>query len=175
MPDEPDAANREETAPAITPGHALRVGLRTAVFLVVVDQVSKWWIVYNVMRPPQKFEITSFFDIVMVWNRGVSFGFCGDCGPAVLTGLAAVITVALLIWVWRSDTWLQACALGLIIGGAVGNGIDRLRFGAVADFLHFHWGENYFPAFNVADAAISVGVVLLLIDALFMGARSSNK
>lgn len=144
-------------------------------FLVVVDQISKWWIVHNVMRPPQTFRITSFFDIVMVWNRGVSFGFCGDCGPTVLTVLAGAITVALLVWLWKADTWLQALALGLVIGGAIGNGIDRIRFGAVADFLYFHYQENYFPAFNAADAAISVGVGLLLIDALFMSGRSSKK
>lgn len=161
--------------PAITPGHAMRLGLRTAVFLVVFDQLTKWWIVHNVMRPPQVFEITSFFDIVMVWNRGVSFGFCSDCGPTVLTVLAGVITLALLVWLWKADTWMQAVALGFVIGGAIGNGIDRIRFGAVADFLYFHYEEHYFPAFNVADAAISVGVALLLIDALFMSGRSSSK
>lgn len=155
----------------------LRLGLAAAVVLFVVDQASKWLIVGVVMQPPRIIEVTPFFNLVMAWNRGVSFGlFASDStlAPWLLTALALAIAVALVVWLARAETRLQAFAIGLIIGGALGNVIDRVRFGAVADFLDFHAAGYHWPAFNAADSAITVGVVLLLYDALFAG-RGSNK
>jgi signal peptidase II len=93
-------------------------------------------------------------------------------GPLLLTGLAIVIVIALCIWLWRADTKGVACALGLVIGGAVGNVIDRVRFGAVVDFLDVHAFGYHWPAFNVADSAICVGAAILILESLF---RPSEK
>lgn len=155
----------------------MRIGLILAAVLVVLDQLSKWWILEIVMQPPRVVEVTPFFNLVLAWNRGVSFGMFSSesaYGPWLLAGLAAVIVLGLTFWLARADSRLQAVAMGMIIGGAIGNVIDRLRFGAVVDFLDFYAAGFHFWAFNVADSAISVGVALLLLDALFMGRRSPN-
>jgi signal peptidase II len=152
------------------------VGLGITVLVLVLDQLSKWWIVSDVMNPLRILEITPFLNIVLVRNRGASFGMLnngGEWGPWLLTVLAAAIAVGLLFWLWRARTAWVVVALGMIIGGAAGNVIDRLRFGAVTDFLDAHWGELHWPAFNLADSAISVGVVILLADALIGRGRKS--
>lgn len=145
------------------------LGLGIAALVCALDQLSKWWIVADVMNPLRILEITPFFNIVLVRNRGASFGMLnngGEWGPWLLTALAFAIGVGLLAWLWRARSVWVAVALGMILGGAVGNVIDRLRFGAVIDFLDAHWGDLHWPAFNLADSAISVGVVILLADAL---------
>jgi len=155
----------------------LKLGLIAAVVVAVLDQLSKWWIVAQVMSPPRTIEVTSFFKLVIAWNRGVSFSMLnmgGETGRWALSALALVIVAVLFIWLRKAVRWLPALGLGLVIGGAIGNVIDRVRVGAVADFLLFHWGDAYWPAFNLADSAITVGVAALLIDALF-GARESHK
>jgi signal peptidase II len=140
-----------------------------------LDQVTKWWILDVVMQPPRVIEVTPFFNLVLGWNRGVSFGLFNDregFGPWPFLVLTAAITAGLVIWLKRvAGSWLAA-ALGLIIGGAVGNAIDRVRFGAVVDFLDFHVAGLHWPAFNLADSAISVGVVMVLVDSLFGRTRS---
>ncbi len=160
-----------------TPRSHTLLGLLVAVAVVALDQLSKWWILDTVMQPiPHVVEVTPFFNIVLVWNYGVSFGtFASGAAymPYVLSGIAAVITVSLILWLRQAERWLVALAIGFIIGGAVGNVVDRLRFGAVADFLDFHIDSWHFWAFNVADAGISVGVALLLIDGLFADREKS--
>jgi len=148
----------------------LALGLALSVVVIVLDQLSKWWIVEVVMQPPRVIPVTSFFNLVMAWNRGVSFSLLwheADWMPWLLSAVAVVIVIFLLAWLRQAANRLVALALGLIIGGAVGNVVDRLRFGAVADFLDFHWAGWHFAAFNVADSAISVGVTLIVIDGLF--------
>jgi signal peptidase II len=155
----------------------LRLGLLVAIPIVVLDQLTKWWVLADLMDPPVVIEVTRFFNIVLVWNRGVSFGlFDSDShwGPILLSGLALVISVVLLIWLTRAGSRLSAVAIGMVLGGAVGNVIDRIRFGAVVDFLDFHALGYHWPAFNVADSAISVGVGLLLYDGLFENRRKSR-
>ena len=123
-------------------------------------------------------DLTSFFMLVMAWNRGASFGFLNGASEWVgwgFTALAAIVSGVLLVWMSRADNKLLVIALGLIAGGAIGNAIDRIRLGAVADFLYFHWGDWYFPAFNLADSAITVGAVLLAVESLFKRPRSSYK
>lgn len=145
------------------------LGLGITVLVFALDQLTKWWIVTDVMDPLRILEITPFLNIVLVRNRGASFGMLndgGEWGPWLLTALAVVIAVGLLVWLWRARSSWVAVALGMIIGGAAGNVIDRLRFGAVTDFLDAHWGELHWPAFNLADSAITVGVVILLADSL---------
>lgn len=152
----------------------LRLGLLVALPVVVLDQLTKWWVLADLMNPPAAIEVTPFFNLVLVWNRGVSFGlFDNDSpwGPVLLAGLALAISVVLLAWLTRAGSRLSAVAIGIVLGGAIGNVIDRLRFGAVVDFLDFHaWGYHW-PAFNVADSAISIGVGLLLYDGLFENRR----
>ena len=151
----------------------IRLGLAIAVVVMVLDQATKLLILHVVMDPPRVIEVTSFFNIVLVWNRGVSFGLFSAASPWtpwLLTALALVITAVLVVWLWRVDTRLMGAALGLVIGGAVGNVIDRVFQSrhAVIDFLDFYVGSYHWPAFNVADSAITVGVVLLLIDSLIV-------
>ncbi|HLY78168.1 MAG TPA: signal peptidase II, partial [Caulobacteraceae bacterium] len=111
------------------------------------------------------------------WNKGVGFSLLtleGPLGPYLLSGLALVITAALLVWLFRLDRLTPAIGLGLVIGGALGNVIDRIRLGAVFDFLDVHVGDYHWPAFNLADSALSLGVVLLVLDGLFEGQGKSK-
>lgn len=147
-------------------------GLMIALAVVIVDQVSKWWIVFDVMIPPKTIPVFPSFNLVMGWNRGVSFGMFNSASPMhqwLLIGLALVVVVVLLVWLKRAESRLIALSLGLIIGGALGNVIDRIHFGAVADFLDFYVGGYHWPAFNVADAGITVGAVILVLDSLLTG------
>jgi signal peptidase II len=122
------------------------------------------------VAPPRVVEVTGFFNLVLTLNTGVSFGMLGgEVGwkPFALSVLALVIVVALLVWLKRQPEPLLALAVGLVAGGAIGNSIDRLRFGGVVDFLDFHLGDWHWYAFNVADSAIAVGVAVLVLDGLF--------
>ena len=157
----------------------LRLGLVVAILVIVFDQATKWWIMAMVMQPPRIIPVTPFFNLVMGWNRGISFGlFDGDSAINVwiLPLVALAIVAALVVWLRRvQGVWL-ASAIGLVIGGALGNVVDRLRFGAVADFLDFHVAGYHWPAFNVADSGITVGVTMLVLDSLFLGGeKPKNK
>lgn len=148
----------------------MKLGIVWAVVVAVLDQISKYAILEYVMAPPRPIEVTPFFNIVLAWNRGVSFGMFGhesDLGPILLTLLAVAISIGLLIWMWRAEDKLTALALGLIVGGAVGNVIDRVRFQAVTDFLDFHAFGYHWPAFNVADSGICIGAGILIVSSLF--------
>lgn len=157
----------------------LRLGLGVAALVILFDQAAKWWITAVVMQPPRIIPVTPFFNLVMGWNRGISFGlFDGDSviNVWILPLVALAIVAALVVWLRRvQGAWL-VWAIGLVIGGALGNVVDRLRFGAVADFLDFHVAGYHWPAFNVADSGITVGVTMLVLDSLFMGAeKPKNK
>ena len=146
------------------------LGLGLALAVVAVDQATKWWVVEHVMNPPRVIPVAPFLNLVMGWNRGVSFGlFNWDSAATAwaLSVLALVIVAVLLAWMAKEDRATVVAALGLVIGGAIGNVIDRARFGAVADFLDFHAFGFHWPAFNAADTAISLGALALLADALF--------
>ena len=138
-----------------------------AIAVILADQISKHWVLF-VYGLPQRgtVEVAPFFSLSMVWNRGVSFGVFqaeSDWGRWGLALFSGVVAVALVVWARRAERPFLAVALGLVIGGAVGNLIDRVRFGAVADFLDF--SRLYFPwVFNVADSAITIGVLLLVLD-----------
>ncbi len=148
-----------------------RNGLAVTAAVLAVDQLTKWWIVFTVMQPPRVIEVTPFFNLVLGWNYGVSFGMLDSVhglGAWLLPVAVVAITAVLVVWLYRIDRLRPAVGLGLIIGGAIGNLIDRLRFGAVADFLDFYaWGHHW-PAFNAADSAITVGAVVLILDSLFV-------
>ncbi|MGE0716181.1 MAG: signal peptidase II [Alphaproteobacteria bacterium] len=158
------------------------LGLLLAVFVFVADQVTKTWAFdYLAVQGPlgrgRVVPVTDFFNLVVVWNRGVSFGlFQGDADAArwALAGLATVVAIGLAVWLVRTRQVLVATALGLVIGGAIGNVVDRVRLGAVFDFLDFHAMGYHWPAFNIADAGITLGVAALLIDGLF-GRREGHR
>lgn len=154
---------------------SLRLGLPVAAGILAADQLSKWWIL-EAARLPEVRHIPLLslgplgLDLTMVWNRGVTFGLLAGDGPwhhLGLAVLAAAIAAFLLRWMARAENRLTALALGAVVGGAVGNVIDRMRFGAVVDFVDAHgWGWHWY-VFNIADAAIVCGVVALVADALF--------
>lgn len=120
-------------------------------------------------------EITSFLNFVMVWNEGISFGLfdnpddfeSGQNMSIVFIGLALVVSILMIVWLALARGRMLAWALSLIVGGAIGNVIDRVRFGAVADFVDVHVSGMHWPAFNLADSAIAIGALLLVIDTMF--------
>jgi signal peptidase II len=123
------------------------------------------------MARPRVIEVLPFLNIVEVWNLGVSFGLLASnssLGRWFLIVLALVITGFLLAWLWRLTELWPAMAIGLVIGGALGNVLDRLWLGAVYDFIDLHITGYHWPAFNLADSAITIGVVILVADALFV-------
>ncbi len=151
------------------------LGLMVALIALLVDQTSKLWLlfVYDIAEKGAV-ALTPFFDLVLVWNKGISYGLFqqeGAFGQFALLGIKVLAVI--LLWGWMAkvaDRWTAGC-LGLIIGGAVGNAIDRVAYGAVADFAHFHittatWNFSWY-VFNLADVAIVVGVAGLLYESLF--------
>ena len=159
----------------------LRPGIIAAIVTLVLDQASKLWLLY-VFEIGQRGRVgvTPFFDLVLEWNIGISFGWLQSDNQIVQFALMAVkvaAVVALAIWMVRSKTVMATVALGLIIGGAIGNGIDRLAYGAVVDFALFHVqiGGNTFNwyVFNLADVAIVAGVIALLYDS-FIGVPAAK-
>ena len=146
-----------------------------AAAVVVLDQLSKYWVLDVAHLPATSpIRVLPFFQLTMVWNPGVSFGMLRadtPLGKWLLVGFALAIVAALAVWARRMTRPLLAMAVGLMLGGALGNNlIDRVRFGAVADFLDFH--GLYFPwVFNLADSAITGGVLLLLLDSFVQSKR----
>ncbi|MEM8798713.1 MAG: signal peptidase II [Pseudomonadota bacterium] len=146
-------------------------------FTLIADQLSKYWIL-EVFRLPEKrsVEVLPFFDLTMVWNKGISLGlFQQDSvwGRWILIGFTMAVTSGLIIWLIRARRALLSLGLALVIGGAVGNAIDRIRFGAVADFLEFSWGSYSYYVFNIADTAITIGVGCLLLDHLLESRKTA--
>lgn len=150
-----------------------------ALNVIAVDQATKACILYDLMNPPTTIKVLPFLDIVLTWNKGVGFGLLQAdtiIGKAGLIGLALAISIALGVWLYRTTDKLLLIGLSLIIGGAIGNIIDRLRFGAVVDFIYVHVYilGYHFPAFNMADSAITVGVCLLLLES-YVRKKSESK
>ena len=165
--------------------------LSLAIFIVIADQLSKWVIMEQVLRPlypldndprglvewftntPERMpflgmDVLPFFNLVVVWNQGVSFGMFSndlDYGPYILIALSLIISFGFLIWMFRTENRVHHLGIALITGGAIGNVIDRFRFGAVFDFLDFHIFGFHWPAFNIADSGIVIGVFILMVYA----------
>ncbi len=151
------------------------LGSLAALLVLLADQASKAWMLYGLNLPEiGSIAILPVLNFTMVWNRGVTFGLLTSLGAAsswVLAAVAATVVLALFVWLRRAENRITAIAIGAIAGGAVGNVIDRLRFGAVVDFIHAHaFGYSWY-VFNVADAAIVCGVAALLFDS----ARASQR
>ena len=155
-----------------------RFGLAVALAVFIVDRVHKGWMlgVYDIAEKGSV-KLTPFFELVLVWNRGISYGLFqqdGALGRFVLILVTVAVIGALGLWLAAARAWLTAIGLGLIIGGAASNLVDRLVYGAVADFFHFHaYGYSWY-VFNFADAAIVAGVAGLLYDSGFGRHKSAS-
>ncbi|MFS2219586.1 MULTISPECIES: signal peptidase II [Commensalibacter] len=146
-------------------------GLGMLFLIFLLDQISKYCIL-NIVNLPQKgsVPVIPFFNFTMVWNRAITFGMLGQFGSwgsVIFSVSAFVIAASLFIWMIRARKIWVIMSLGAIVGGALGNILDRLRFGAVVDFIHFHVAGWSWYVFNVADSAIVCGVIILLMDAFF--------
>ena len=146
-----------------------RIGLALAVLTLVLDQLTKQWALEALRDPLALIEVTGWWNMVLVWNRGIGFGLFGGgmLSPLVLAAITGVIALGVAVWLLRTGTWLATLSAGLILGGAVGNIVDRLVYGAVVDFVDWHVSGYHWPVFNLADAAITLGVVLLIAESLF--------
>lgn len=147
--------------------------LRYAIVLIIVvsDQITKIWADTSLVMYEQ-IPITSFFNITKAYNYGAAFSFLNDAGGWqrwLFTGISLVVSIVLTVWLYRmtrQERWLSL-SIALILGGAIGNLIDRVWYGYVVDFIQVYWNTSYFPSFNIADAAISCGTVILLAITLF--------
>jgi signal peptidase II len=148
------------------------LGIAAAVIVLLADQASKWWILNGLDLPSiGQLVLLPVLNLTMVWNRGVTFGLLNDFGPwgrIILAAIALAVVAALMVWLRRAESKVVAVSIGMIAGGAIGNVIDRLRYGAVVDFIHAHvatpWGDLSWYVFNLADAAIVCGVAALVIE-----------
>ncbi len=167
----------------MTRSNFLPLGIIAALLVLMADQASKWWIL-NVLDLPDLRQVVLLpvLNLTMVWNQGVTFGLLnglGEWGHVVLAGVALGVVVALGFWLRRAESRTMAIAIGAIAGGAVGNVVDRLRFGGVVDFIHAHivtaWGDVSWYVFNVADAAIVCGVAALIVESLLSKRKSEDR
>jgi signal peptidase II len=153
--------------------------LLLSVLVVLADQASKYYITQH-FGEFEHITLLPVLDVTRMHNVGAAFSFLASASGWqrwVFIGLAGVVSVGIIVWLLRLKErahLLLACGLALVLGGALGNVIDRIRLGYVIDFIHFHWDRAYFPAFNVADSAITVGAACLLLDALFEGKRKPD-
>ncbi|MBV2091755.1 MAG: signal peptidase II [Candidatus Thiodiazotropha sp. (ex Ctena orbiculata)] len=143
--------------------------------VILLDQLTKQ-MADRMLTLYEPVYVLPIFDLTLIYNKGAAFSFLSDQGGWqrwFFTVLAIVVTTVLTVWLWRlkqQEKWV-AVSLSLIIGGAIGNVIDRILFGHVIDFLHFHYQQHYWPAFNIADSAITLGVGIMLYDALVLAKR----
>jgi signal peptidase II len=176
---EPNSVMTDQTNRPLFWGRFSSLVFLIALTGVILDQVSKLWLLFSFelgLNGPV--SALPFLDIVLVWNRGISYGLFqqnSDLGRWLLAGITVVITIGLWIWSARCQSRWLAVALAFVISGAVGNGIDRLAYGAVVDFIYFHVGSFSWYVFNLADVWIVAGVACLLYDSFRIGPNSAVK
>lgn len=160
-------------------GRFLRFGLMLALAVLVVDQTSKLWLIFGTsIRQTWPWALAPFLDFTVVWNRGISYGLFQqetELGRWLLAAFKIGAAIFLTFWLRKAESRSEATGIGLIIGGAIGNAIDRIWHGAVFDFVHLHWGDFSWYVFNVADAAIVFGVVFMLWGQLFPNRVAAEK
>lgn len=145
------------------------LGILIAIGVIVLDQISKMFVYSYLLEVGKAVEVTSFFNLVSAWNTGVSFSMfnnLGVNGVYILSAFSLGVVLFLLFWLNKEKSLYMRASLGFVIGGAIGNVIDRIRLGAVYDFLDVHVGIHHWPAFNVADSFICVGAVLIILDGI---------
>lgn len=182
-PQRPRAAAKPRSPKGGAKGRAARAGLSMAAILgfsaalitLVLDQATKLYTLFVYDLPlKEPVEFAPFINLIVVWNRGISYGLFqqdGDMGRWVLIVVSILASIGLSLWIRRTKARLLAVSLGLIVGGAIGNVIDRLAYGAVFDFIQFHVGNWSWYVFNIADAAIVAGVIGLLYDSFILEPR----
>ncbi len=153
------------------------IGLAIVLFTLVADQISKLVIVKHFATNFVNTKVTDFFNLVLVYNKGISFGLFNqfDYSNYLFCFISIIIILFLFKWLKNSKNLGETIALGLIIGGAIGNVIDRFIYPGVVDFLQFHWQEHYWPSFNIADSTICIGVCLLIIFSVDSKSNKSTK
>lgn len=159
-------------------GHVYLGLLLLGVALVGLDQVTKSYILQAFQQGDIPVAVNDFFNVVLAWNKGVSFGFLSTneaMMPYVLAGFSIIVSILLFVWLIRESILTIRIGLVFIIAGGLGNAYDRLVYGAVVDFIQVHYQDWYFPAFNVADICINIGVGLVLVDLLFFSDQRSKK
>ncbi|MDD5585965.1 MAG: signal peptidase II [Alphaproteobacteria bacterium] len=145
------------------------IGVYIAALVAMLDQGSKWWVLNEVMKPPRIVPVTPFLNLHLTLNKGITFGLFNrghQLTPYIFTSAAVVIMLLLLNWLIHTTSRMVAVGLSLVMGGALGNVIDRVNYGGVVDFLDFHVFGYHWYAFNIADSAIVCGVGLLLLENL---------
>jgi lipoprotein signal peptidase len=155
------------------------LGVAVGLVVLAADQGSKWWVLHGLDLPDRhQVVLLPVLNLTMVWNQGVTFGLLngfGAWGHVILAAVALAVVAALGVWLRRAESRLVAGAIGGIAGGAIGNVIDRIRYGAVVDFIHAHiltrWGDLSWYVFNVADAAIVCGVAALIVHSQWPQSR----
>jgi signal peptidase II len=151
----------------------MMIGIYMAALIGLADQLSKWMVLERMGDVERTIPVTSFLNLVLVWNKGVTFGLMNHGGRPYMAWALIFVAAAILFllgrWLYKTDSTPVSLALGAIMGGAVGNVIDRVHYGAVTDFLDFYFRDYHWYAFNVADAAIVTGVALLLLDGMVRG------
>jgi len=150
-----------------------------SLLVLVLDQLSKYWVVtsfeeYEVLR------VWPVFNLTLVYNTGAAFSFLSDAGGWqrwFFVVIGVVVSAAMVVWLSRMGVRERLAAYGVafVVGGAIGNLVDRILLGKVVDFLQWHWQDWYWPSFNLADSAITLGVVLLLIDGMFSGGSTEDR
>jgi signal peptidase II len=153
----------------------LAFSIALSIGIIVLDQATKRFFEITFAEAGRVVPVTSFFNLVLVYNRGISFGLVSSghpYAPYVLALVGVAVVAGLVLWLRRSSGGIQRLALAAIIGGAISNIVDRLDDGAVTDFLDFHFGTYHWPAFNLADVAITCGVAALLFESLWPRTRT---
>ncbi|MGE4351443.1 MAG: signal peptidase II [Bdellovibrionales bacterium] len=153
------------------------IGTYLTALVALTDQLSKHWFLSVSDGMPKVMRVSSFLNFRLSWNKGVTFGLMNNLGvwmPYILIGVTLIILLLLFNWLRKARTMYAALGLGLVMGGAIGNVIDRLRFGAVVDFIDFHYAGYHWYTFNVADSAIVLGVGLLLLENFIMSRKSGK-
>ena len=153
------------------------LGLAAAAAVIIFDQITKYWVL-GFLGVSAYIPFGDYFNLVRAWNTGVSFSMLNDYGNAgawLLSGLAVVIVIMLFFWLRKENSRVIQIALGMIMGGAIGNVIDRIRFGAVFDFLDVHIGDHHWPAFNAADSFICIGAAVIIAEAVVAKIRKEKE
>lgn len=155
-----------------------RAALIVCAVVFALDQLSKWVMLTHVLNPPRIISILPFFNFRLGFNTGISFGMFSELlarSPWLLIVFALAVAAVLLAWAIRAEQPMERTALALIAGGALGNVTDRWRQGAVTDFLDLHWSDWHWPTFNIADVAIAVGCLLLVLSNVRAGQPTKNE
>ncbi len=151
------------------------IGIITSALTIIIDQISKYFVSSHLLEGLQYLNVSHYFSFVRAWNTGVSFSMFsgnGAIGSFILSLIALIIVSCLFYWLKKEKSTFLQISIGLIIGGALGNLIDRIRYGAVFDFLDFSVFDYHWPAFNIADSAICIGAAMIIFDNFFIKKRS---